>query len=152
MLDTSLAGNSIRGSAGGGASNANWRPTCYHCFPPVYLPVYCMVRLVAKLIFLHCSKLSATQPILLFRSSERVRKFDAMQAQINIEFDQLLKIVRTLPARQLRKLKVEIDKEANDKRTKIDLERLLLDGPTATKKQLMIIENNRKALNQWRTR
>lgn len=111
-----------------------------------------MVRLVAKLIFLHCSKLSATQPILLFRSSERVRKFDAMQAQINIEFDQLLKIVRTLPARQLRKLKVEIDKEANDKRTKIDLERLLLDGPTATKKQLMIIENNRKALNQWRTR
>jgi hypothetical protein len=34
----------------------------------------------------------------------------------------------------------------------IDLERLLLKGPTATKKQLETIAQNRKAINQWRTK
>lgn len=75
-----------------------------------------------------------------------------MQAPIDIEFDQLVKIVRALPARQLRKLKMEIEKKTNDKNTKVDLEGLLLGGPIATKKQLAIIENNRKAINQWRTK
>jgi hypothetical protein len=74
-----------------------------------------------------------------------------MQVQLDIEFDQLLKIVKTLPSVQLRQLKAEIEKEAKTKKT-IDLESLLLNGPVATKKQLETIENNRKAINQWRTK
>ena len=74
-----------------------------------------------------------------------------MEVQVNIEFDQLLKIVRTLPSGQLKQLKEEIEKEAENKKPKIDLEALLLNGPTATKKQLDIIAKNRKAINQWRT-
>ncbi len=75
-----------------------------------------------------------------------------MHIQVDITFDQLLKVVKKLPARQLRRLKAEIEQEDNVKKSKFDLETLLLNGPTATKKQLEIIENNRKDINQWRTR
>ena len=74
-----------------------------------------------------------------------------MQVQVDIAFDQLLKIVKTLPSGQLRQLKAEIEKEAKTGKS-IDLETLLLNGPVATKKQLETIENNRKAINQWRTK
>ncbi len=77
-----------------------------------------------------------------------------MQVQVDIGFDQLLKIVRKLPSeqlKQLKQLKAEIEKEANSSKA-VDLEALLLNGPTATKKQLEVIENNRKAINQWRTK
>lgn len=75
-----------------------------------------------------------------------------MQVQIEIEFDQLLKVVKTLPAGQLKKLKAEIEKENINVKPETDLETLLLNGPVATKKQLEIIDNNRKAINQWRTK
>ena len=74
-----------------------------------------------------------------------------MQVQVDIAFEQLLKIVKTLPSGQLRQLKAEIEKEAKTDKS-IDLETLLLNGPVATKKQLETIENNRKAINQWRTK
>lgn len=74
-----------------------------------------------------------------------------MQVQVDIAFDQLLKIVKTLPSGQLKQLKAEIEKEAKTEKS-VDLETLLLNGPVATKKQLEIIENNRKAINQWRTK
>ncbi len=70
-----------------------------------------------------------------------------MKVQIDIAFDQLLSMVKTLPAGQLNQLKNEIEKEAKDKKAEIDLEALLLNGPTATKKQLEVIVNNRKAFN-----
>ena len=73
-----------------------------------------------------------------------------MQVQLDIEFDQLLKMVKTLPSGQLQRLKTEIEKEAKADKS-ADLETLLLNGPTATKKQLEVIEKNRKAINQWRT-
>ncbi len=75
-----------------------------------------------------------------------------MQVQINIEFDQLIRIVKALPAGKLKQLKAEIEKEVKDEEPKIDLESLLLNGPTATKEQLETIANNRKAINQWRTK
>ena len=73
-----------------------------------------------------------------------------MQVQVDIEFDQLIKIVKTLPSAKLRQLKVEIENEAKKVRSNIDLRSLLLHGPVATKKQIETIENNRKAINQWR--
>jgi hypothetical protein len=74
-----------------------------------------------------------------------------MRVQVDIGFDQLLKIVKTLPADKLRQLKAEIEKEVKEEKT-VDLESLLLNGPTATKKQLETIAKNRKAINQWRTK
>ena len=73
-----------------------------------------------------------------------------MQVQVDIGFDQLLKIVKKLPSGQLKQLKAEIEKAKND--NTVDLETLLLNGPTATKKQLDTIAQNRKAINQWRTK
>ena len=75
-----------------------------------------------------------------------------MQVQVDIEFEQLLKIVKTLPTGKLRQLKAEIEKNTTSQRRKIDLKSLLLNGPVATKKQLETIENNRKYINQWRTK
>ncbi len=74
-----------------------------------------------------------------------------MQVQMDIEFDQLLSIVKALPSRQLQLLKSEIEKESKNNKS-IDLEALLLNGPTATKRQLETIAKNRKAINQWRTK
>lgn len=75
-----------------------------------------------------------------------------MQVQVDIKFDELLKIVKALPVGQLNQLKAEIEKEVKEERPKTDLETLLLNGPTATKEQLEVIEKNRKAINQWRTK
>jgi hypothetical protein len=74
-----------------------------------------------------------------------------MQVQVDIGFDQLLKIVKTLPSGKLKQLKAEIEKEVKNEKS-VDLETLLLNGPTATKKQLDTIAKNRKAINQWRTK
>lgn len=84
-------------------------------------------------------------------SSTILHKFVFMQVQLDIGFDQLLKIVKTLPAGQLKQLKLEIEKETKEDKF-VDLETLLLNGPTATKKQLETIAKNRKAINQWRTK
>ncbi|HMO33804.1 MAG TPA: hypothetical protein PKE07_12495 [Lacibacter sp.] len=73
-----------------------------------------------------------------------------MQVQVDIEFDQLVKIVKKLPPVKLRQLKKEIEKKSVKEKGKPDLKTLLLNGPVATKKQLATIENNRKAINQWR--
>lgn len=74
-----------------------------------------------------------------------------MQVQLEIGFDQTLKIVKKLPSGQLRQLKAEIEKGTKSHQS-ADLEALLLSGPTATKKQLDTIAQNRKAINQWRTK
>jgi hypothetical protein len=58
-------------------------------------------------------------------------------------------MVKTLPLVQLKQLKAEIEKEVKMERP-ANLEELLLNGPTATKKQLDTIAKNRKAINQWR--
>lgn len=73
-----------------------------------------------------------------------------MQLQVDIEFDQLVKIVKTLPAGKLRQLKAAIENESKRGEAEIDLRALLLNGPVATKKQAEVIEDNRKAVNQWR--
>jgi len=73
-----------------------------------------------------------------------------MQVNVEIAFDQLLKIVKELPAGKLRKLKAEIEKGINEENLEEDLETLLLNGPVATSKQIEIIEQNRNSINQWR--
>jgi hypothetical protein len=83
--------------------------------------------------------------------STKLLNFDIMEVQVDIGFDQLLKIVKKLPSGQLKQLKAEIEKEAEADKT-VNLEALLLNGPTATKKQLDTIAKNRKAINQWRTK
>ncbi|MEO6833491.1 MAG: hypothetical protein ABI378_12985 [Chitinophagaceae bacterium] len=70
--------------------------------------------------------------------------------QVDIEFQQLIKMVRKLPVGKLRQLKAEIEKAGIKEVRTLDLKTLLLNGPVATKRQIEIIEKNRKAINQWR--
>ncbi len=72
-----------------------------------------------------------------------------MQVSVNLEFDQLLQIVKALPSKQLKQLKAEIEKKAIVPKSNNDLETLLLNGATATSKQIETIVQNRKAINQW---
>lgn len=74
-----------------------------------------------------------------------------MHLQVDIKFEQLLKLVKTLPTGQLKQLKAEIEKKVKNGKS-VDLEALLLNGPTATKKQIETIAKNRKAINQGRTK
>ncbi len=74
-----------------------------------------------------------------------------MQVQVDIGFEQLLQIAKELSTGQLKQLKAAIEKEAKNSNS-TNLKAQLLNGPTATKKQLEVIENNRKTINQWRTK
>jgi len=75
-----------------------------------------------------------------------------VEAVINIEFDDLLKVVKNLTANQLSILKAEIEKDSKSSSARKDFETLLLNGPTFSKEQLNNIENTRTAINQWRTK
>lgn len=74
-----------------------------------------------------------------------------MQAQVNIEFDQLIRLAKNLPAQQWVKLKNEVEKEQAEQDTS-DLVAFLLKAPVFSKKQLTTIAKTRKALNLWRTK
>ena len=75
-----------------------------------------------------------------------------MQAQIDIGFDQLVKLAKQLPAMQWNKLKTEVEKQAEQIDATSDLEQFLLSAPTFNKKQLDEIAKTRKAISQWRTK
>ena len=74
-----------------------------------------------------------------------------MQVQVDIEFNQLVKIVKRLPAKQWTRLKHEVDLQCKPTEVASELEAFLLTAPTFTKKQLDEIAKTRKAINQWRT-
>lgn len=73
-----------------------------------------------------------------------------MEVLVDIEFNQLVKIAKKLPAKQWTKLKAEVEsKPVSDKRRE-EFKKLLLDGPVFSEKQLETIAETRKAINQWR--
>jgi len=75
-----------------------------------------------------------------------------MQAQIDIGYDQLVKLVKQLPKKQWTKLKSEVEENEAPADTQSDMLALLLNGPTFSKKQLDEIAKARKEINQWRTK
>jgi hypothetical protein len=75
-----------------------------------------------------------------------------MQVQVDIGFEQLLKLAKQLPATQWAKLKTEVEKVEQQPETASDLEDFLLNAPTFNKKQLDEIAKTRKAISQWRTK
>jgi hypothetical protein len=59
-----------------------------------------------------------------------------MQAIVDIKFDELLKIVKSLPENKLSILKAEIEKETKSANSRDDFKTLLLNGPTFSEEQL----------------
>ncbi len=75
-----------------------------------------------------------------------------MEVQVDIEFDQLVKLAKQLPATQWSKLKKEVEEKVSNPKQNSDLVSLLLSAPTYSKKQLDEIAKTRKAINKWRTK
>ena len=75
-----------------------------------------------------------------------------MQAVVDIKFDELLKIVKSLPGNKLSKLKEEIEKAPKQTFDRTAFKNLLLNGPTFSKEQLDNVAETRAAINQWRTK
>ena len=77
-----------------------------------------------------------------------------MQVQVDIDFDQLVQIVKRLPEKQWTKLKQEMEAKAPtpDEKEREDFRKLLLNGPTYSKKQLKIVADARKKIDEWRTK
>ena len=73
-----------------------------------------------------------------------------MQIQVDIGFEQLMEIIKQLPANKLSMLKAELGKRGNGKTKIHDIEAFLMRAPTFTKTQVAAISKTRKAINQWR--
>ena len=74
--------------------------------------------------------------------------FDNMHVQVDIEFNQLVKLAKQLPPTQWIKLKKEVEAKLANSNQDSDLLSLLLSAPTYSKKQLSLVAKTRKAINQ----
>jgi len=76
-----------------------------------------------------------------------------MQLTVDIPYEQLIDIIRHLPANQLAKIKSDLENTvAVDKAEtgKTDLQEFILKGPVMSDVQYSAFKENRKAFNQWR--
>lgn len=73
-----------------------------------------------------------------------------MQAQVDIGFEQLIKLAKQLQATEWEELKKEVERRASDPKPNSDLVSLLLSAPTNSKKQLDEVTKTIKAINQLR--
>jgi len=75
-----------------------------------------------------------------------------MQAQIDIGFEQLVKLAKQLPKQQWTKLKSEVEEQNVSADHATDMLAFLLNGPTFNKRQLDEVAKARKEISQWRTK
>lgn len=75
-----------------------------------------------------------------------------MEMKVQVPFQQLLKIVKTLTPAQKAKLRQELDKEKSYQEDKNDFIEYLLKGPVYSEEEIKVIEENRKSISAWRTK
>ena len=78
-----------------------------------------------------------------------------MQLTVNIQYEQLIKIIRHLPANQHARLKSDLDDniaESKSETERAEFQNFLLKGPIMTDAQYDAFKENRKVFNQWRTK
>lgn len=75
-----------------------------------------------------------------------------MQIQVNIGIEQLIELVKTLPEKDIDKLKTELEKKKTTTNDREEFLSFLMKGPVFSKKQINSIAKTRKAINQWRTK
>jgi hypothetical protein len=69
-----------------------------------------------------------------------------MRVQVDIGFEQLVQLARQLPQTQWKKLKQEVETPIPATTEREEFKKLLLSGPTFSKKQLDAIAETRKKL------
>ena len=76
-----------------------------------------------------------------------------MEMKVQIPFQQLLTVVKTLTPAQKAKLRQELDNQpVKTTKKPADFTELLLNGPVFTEMQIKTIEENRKSIAKWRTK
>ena len=81
-------------------------------------------------------------------------KTDSMQLTVDINIDQLIQILKNLPDNQKAKIKSELNEISLSgiKQERSNFQEFLLQGPTMTDVQYKQFKDNRKKMNQWRTK
>ncbi len=74
-----------------------------------------------------------------------------MEIKVQMPFQQLLTVVKTLTPAQKAKLRKELREEKPLQKDKEEFIEFLLNGPVYSEKQIKTIEENRKSIAKWRT-
>ncbi len=78
-----------------------------------------------------------------------------MELKIDIGYEQLLRLVKQLPAAKMVQLKSELSENLIEEKSKSDnseFQNFLLNGPVMTDNEYEQFLENRKWFNQWRTK
>jgi hypothetical protein len=75
-----------------------------------------------------------------------------MEMKVQVPFQQLLNVVKSLSPAQKAKLRQELNDEAKPMKDKDGFIDFLLSGPVYTDKEIAVIEKNRKSITAWRTK
>lgn len=74
-----------------------------------------------------------------------------MEIKLQIPFQQLLDIVKSLTSAQKEKLRQELDNTKANHNSQDDFISYLLNGPVYSDEEINAIEENRKSIAAWRT-
>ncbi|CAN5698309.1 hypothetical protein BH10BAC3_BH10BAC3_03900 [soil metagenome] len=75
-----------------------------------------------------------------------------MEIKVQVPFQQLLTLVEKLTPTQKAKLRQQLKDESPGLDQKEDFMDFLISGPVYSKKDIEIIEENRKSIAEWRTK
>ena len=73
-----------------------------------------------------------------------------MELEINLEFNQILKLIHQLPQKDIERLSVVLQSEVSASKSTSSLQKMILDAPTWTDAELHEYEEARAHLNQSR--
>ena len=74
-----------------------------------------------------------------------------MEIKVQVPFQQLLEIVKSLTSAQKARLREELDEINTNPNNQKDFIDYLLNGPVYTEEEIRVIEENRKSIAAWRT-
>ena len=75
-----------------------------------------------------------------------------MEMKVQVPFQQLLTLVKTLSPTQKARLRQELNEDKPTKKGKDDYIEFLLNGPVYSEKDIAIVEENRKSIAAWRSK
>jgi hypothetical protein len=73
-----------------------------------------------------------------------------MELKINLEFNQILKLIHQLPQKDIERLSVVLQSEVSASKSTSSLQKMILDAPTWTDAELHDFNDARVHLNQSR--
>lgn len=73
-----------------------------------------------------------------------------MQLNIDIRFEDLVQIAKSLPLSKWKKLKEEVESQQSIIQNRNEFRDFLMEGPTFSQEQLNTLEETRKNINEWR--